>query len=984
MSQPQSSNHLSPLSSVYPLVERYQQHVHHLEVGVLPERLRDREMALLPGIPHDLKQFLLQHNGAIFFDGDLVVHSTMSLTAVEDEYPNVVCFAQMHVQVNPIQIDGIETEQWAYVVDQYGHGCYGLWQNSEFTPLYRDFYNWLESNIRLLDEGTFPNIWVRRRQMATQPIFFDAMDVDILVEKRLFADAKKVLGDILQEHSTPNLWWTYAQCLRTLNQPGWQQALLESVQSIRFPLSYANSLPKTLNWIQSIVEQVPQYKSILLDTCQQVWTNEVEMLSAEGTLSHADLYLIESLALYIWKGTHPPDRVDTAKEWQDFIARLDSAYVPSRLILAAIDHCIQIAGHDEAEMMIFGLQRRVPTLETELLLRLARIVVRRHEPWGLHIIFDLLALSPSKEVQCEAWLLASQYCIDNDILTQANEFLDTVKDLIDFQEDTQLISWYWFLKSQYELHSQRVGPAGTYLHRAKMAEQEGQTWLMGCVSRLEGHICMVRGQPERANEAFQSSMEMFSELHARLEMAETLLDWGRSFDDVSYIQSARTIFQSISFASGVSVADRYMQQPELSWAWYANVAKELIQRQIQLRRASSKGIRQEADCPERRLYGLQMAISDSDVGIVQSIAASAFRSRTLIEEEKVSTAHEQYAVFVSSLVLLLAHPSPVSCEMVVEIVRTSQLNTVVHEALVTQLSRTRNTMVLDYLKKMVVPEESSSALCIIVDVLGQRREHNMLPQILHLLKITDAPTVQSTCLLAIGRIGDRSVLSEIEVYGQRAQHPEYWGLALMLLGDHSSIDILSNQMQKGLLGGHTRLGHLIGRYGGNSQILLLKQLAHANLPVSLSAIHGLGYIGNVLAIPMLLEMTGLKDRSMAIAASHALELITGHHENTEDYLLRARWQTWLDSHNRFVNGIRYRKGEPMSPAILIEGLQHDDRIVRMSAYDELVITTGVQLPFDVDGIWRMQKEQIHAWKEWWLRHQETYPVGKWVFQGSMY
>lgn len=983
MSQPQSSNHVSPLASVYPLVERYQQHVHHLENGVLPSRLQERESSLLPGIPEDLKHFLLQHNGAIFFDGDLIVHSTMALTPVDSVYPNVICFAQMHVQVNPIQIDGIETEVWAYAIDQRGEGCYGVWKNETFTPLYRDFYNWLESNIRLLDEGTFPNIWVRRRQMATHSIFFDAMTVEELIEQGHFTEAERILGGLLQEHVTPKLWWQYAECLRILNHAGWQQALLESVRSIRFPLSYSNGLPDSSNWIQLIVELVPQCREVLLTVCETVWTNEVLTLPEGCVVSSSDVSLIESLALYIWNETHPIDRVDMAQEWQAVIARLDSNYVPTRLILSVIDHCTQISGHDEAESLIFALQRRTSDLEADLLLRLARIVVRRHEPWGLHILFDILEMDVSIEIQCEVWLLAAQYCIDNDSLTQAEQFLNTVETLLSFDQPDSLVVQYWLLQGQHALHSNLLGPAGKYIVRCKEVPDLIDPFLAGQISRLEGHIAVIRGQSAKANSAFQEAMESFSAIHARLEMAETLLDWGRTGPDTTYIQTARTIFQSIGFASGVSVADRLLKQPDQSWGWYIDTAKELIQRQVQLRRASTKGIRQEADCPERRLYGLQMAVSDSDVEIVGRLSMLAYQARDIIEQEKVSTAHEQYAVFASTLVLLLAHTSNEACDVVVDLVRSTSLHTVAHEALVTQLSRTRNDKMIARLTSMVVPGETSSALCIVVDVLGQRRETSTLSEIVNVLHKTDDGLVQSICLLTIGRMGDVSMLPHIEVYGQRAQHPEYWALALLLLGDHSSIDILSNQMQKGLLGEHTRLGHLIGRYGGSEHILLLKQLAHANLPVSLSAIHGLGYIGHTLAIPMLLEMTGLKDRSVSIAASHALELITGHHENTEDYLLRARWQTWLDTHNHFVRGIRYRKGEPMSPAILIDALSHDERIVRMSAYDELVIMTGVHLPFDVDGMWRVQKEQIHAWKDWWGRRQETFPVGKWVYQGSL-
>ena len=58
------------------------------------------------------------------------------------------------------------------------------------------------------------------------------------------------------------------------------------------------------------------------------------------------------------------------------------------------------------------------------------------------------------------------------------------------------------------------------------------------------------------------------------------------------------------------------------------------------------------------------------------------------------------------------------------------------------------------------------------------------------------------------------------------------------------------------------------------------------------------------------------------------------------------------------------KGLPMSPFTLIEDLEDDDRLVRSSAYDELVIVTGVRLPFDVVvlGVFKRLK---WLWKSWW-------------------
>ena len=173
MSQPQSTVSIPANSSMYPVLSRYQQHVHHLEKQVSNEIILNREDALGFSIPLDLKQFLLTHNGAILFDGDLIIRSVMELSPVTSKHPSVISFATMHIQVNPIQIDGIETEMWAYVIDPDGHPMYGLWDKGEFTPLYRDFPTWLNSSIRLLDEGTFPNIWTRRKMLSNSPVFFE-------------------------------------------------------------------------------------------------------------------------------------------------------------------------------------------------------------------------------------------------------------------------------------------------------------------------------------------------------------------------------------------------------------------------------------------------------------------------------------------------------------------------------------------------------------------------------------------------------------------------------------------------------------------------------------------------------------------------------------------------------------------------------------------------------------------------------------------
>ena len=981
MSQPQSTVSIPTTSSIYPVLSGYQQHVHHLEKPASTEVIIAREDHLVSGIPNDLKQFLLTHNGVILFDGDLIVRSVMELTPVSTDHPSVIAFALMHIQVNPIQIDGVETELWAYVEDADGQSLYGLWQNEQFTPMYRDFQTWLTSCIRLLDEGTFPNIWKRRTMLAKVPVFFEYMKVDSLMSSERYSDAANILGEWLQENSTPKGWVQYAEALYSMGDNGWENSFIEAVKALHFPLPYPNIVPSQKNWISSIVHRVPIGASTIVEICSQIWKEEVMTITSGDILSRSDLEVLEEVALCMWE--FGQNQMDDMKELLGTLNRLDPDFVPTRLLLSHIENLIDIAEHDKAETAIFALQRRCPNLEAECLLLLGHIVVRRHEPWGLHILFDLMDKATSGSILCEALLLSAQYCLDNESLTQASTFLDQAAQRMDLEKPGKHSAWYCLLKAQMDHYNQLVGPAGQNIKRGLRLVPNNNLWLKGWLYSTEASIFSSMQMLKKSEGLYEQAMNIFSEGGFKLEMAETLMKWGQSSKSVTYFQRARQLFRSIGFASGVSVADRYLGESDASWNWYMDMTKDLVQRHVLFQKVNTKGIRQEADRPERRLYGLQMAVADSNDLIVEHLCSRIYPSRQTIECEQVSTSHDQYAIFLSSLTLLLSHPSLKATEVIIDLVRTTKLGTVASEAIIAQLSRTNNTDLIDELVDLLCPKETISALVIVATVVGQRRYTQSFNELVHLLGVQSDTVVQQSCLLALGRLGDDRGLSCIDNVQEHLQCPEYWALSLLLLGDHSAITILVQQLENGLLGEHTRLGHLIGRYGGVSNLLLLKAMAYDNNPIRVSAIHGLGYIGDSRALPILLEMTGMRDRIASCAASHALELITGHHENTEDYLLKARWQAWLEENDQWVSGVRYRNGNIFSPSILIEGLQHDDRIVRMSSYDELVITTGVRLPFDVDGAWRVQKSQVLAWEQWW-QEQVDYPIGRWIFQGNVY
>ena len=126
-----------------------------------------------------------------------------------------------------------------------------------------------------------------------------------------------------------------------------------------------------------------------------------------------------------------------------------------------------------------------------------------------------------------------------------------------------------------------------------------------------------------------------------------------------------------------------------------------------------------------------------------------------------------------------------------------------------------------------------------------------------------------------------------------------------------------------------------------------------------------------------------RDRAATAVAAGALEMITGHREDLEQPGLHAHWEKyWEDNERRFQEGVRYRDGRVMDLDLLVDKLGDDDAMVRRGAYDELVISTGCNLPFDADGPWRVQLSHRRSWRSWVRQQGETYGRGGWWFNGE--
>jgi HEAT repeat protein len=145
----------------------------------------------------------------------------------------------------------------------------------------------------------------------------------------------------------------------------------------------------------------------------------------------------------------------------------------------------------------------------------------------------------------------------------------------------------------------------------------------------------------------------------------------------------------------------------------------------------------------------------------------------------------------------------------------------------------------------------------------------------------------------------------------------------------------------------------------------------------------LGLLGDPRAVPTLLDALGSRDTRVVEVAAGSLETLLGHREEMDGSGGRQRWIHWWEAaSSRFNEGQRYRDGRLFDPGLLISRMEHPDAWVRRTAYDELVITTGQQLPFDTDGPWRVQQGHLRAWRRWWSATRSRAASGRWFLDGK--
>lgn len=959
----------APLERV---VAKYRRDVHQLSTAAPAESIGVLESHLAVPLPPGLREFLMVHNGASLFRGGLRIRSAADVAPASEALPHVVLFA-----------DGTET--WGYSHDNHGHWVLGRWDGERLTPLHSTFRGWLAAVLDVLDTRVSSE---RDRELLA----FAADDADVhqLVragERALRtgrpAEAVPLLQRALDRDETQvGAWHLLGDALiatdRQAARLAWREAFRRSALPLPFPgapclepdvlAPLADAYKDSEAWEREL-------ERFLVDRVQDVATVEGAAL-VQGVVHH-----LARVRLSRGRRSAARDAYRALIERQALFTLGDPAW-DSFLSLAALE--IDLGNHDEAERLLRRVIHEGPeSLRGRAQLALAKVATLRHEPWAEELLGEAQSAGLDATDAVEHALLAAERATRTERADLAQRWLDRAGVLAER------------LGSRFD--ARLLLAEGEILRLKREDELAADTWRRAVLEtrpdpETRGRLHLRLGDaslpddPVVARDHYQQALDLFAQHQLPLREAWALVRLARlSGGDTQLIAAARERFAAADLAAGMAAVDVALKQPGANLAWHLERATRHARARHDAQRTRPPWTRADAERPERRLGAHRTALSVGGPGVVAAVAREMEACVRAMRSGRARTLDPPVMRYVAAADLLSAHRSYEAATVLLDQLLSRFVDGPAHRSLQGAIARSPNVALVDRL--LVVVEEHSKhpaqSVAEAAELLGLRREVAAVEVLTSLLSPGNHPLVRRAAVTALGRIGTRGVVNALSDAMEDPALAEPAALSLLMLGDRRGIDFHGRALsgdRKDLSGSP---GEIVGRYGGPSYLLLLRNVAQANDASALGALQGLGLMGDPRAVPVLLAALTGRPRAVADVANDALTILTGHAEDLDDPGARGRWSQYWEAHEaNFQEGVRYREGRAMDGQLLLDRMRDDLPWTRRTAYDELVITTGARLPFDSDGPWRVQQAHLRAWDTWYRDNRTRFPAGGWYLDGE--
>jgi tetratricopeptide (TPR) repeat protein len=965
---------VDPYQSLMRIVERYKSDVHRLAAGASEVAVRTTEQHLGHSLPYTLTGFLRRWNGADLFRGALRLRSVSELARAGDGAENLVVFA-----------DGPGERQWAYAPDGFGNWAFGELVAGVLVPLHDRFQRWLVPTLQMMDSSAFMPDRERALRLELDPMsgYLLSEEGDRLTNEGRLKEAKAAY--LKATSVDPGLirpWQRLGQLQCGEDNAQARFSLVKALRATRLPLPFSGAV--TLS--PTVFSQL----GALFQQGDEAWEDELKRFLAESVMdvrrdAEAALHEAAALALvdcFLSRG----HRQEAVQICAHELARSQSFVRPQllqNLLLKLVDVESELGQHDQAERHLRDLLKGPKPVRSRALLALGRIAFWRQENWVEGILHEALPGLEDVVDRARAHLLLAQRAILLEQTDRAQQHLNHAKPLafeaeaLDLQAKSRVTEGDLFrLLGQME--------------NAQLAWQEAREVALACgeeevLLRLmirRGDLNAMAGNVDQALVDYQTAANGYARLQLPIREGWALLRMGRMGGDTELLNAARNCFMACDLAAGVAAVDAVARDPEHSLSWHLARSTEHARKRWEAQRARPPLSRADADRPERRIGAHRMAIAAGGLEVVEALGAEMRLRAREMEASSGRALDPSVASYVASADLLASHRSYEAAKFLLDQVMSQKLPDLPTRALRSAVTRSPNAALVDGLLAAVEQPGESQGLAAAVEIMGWRRERAAVPALLRLIQgESQSPPVRKAVVAALGRVGDvraqevlLSTISDADLGADAA-------IALLLLGDRQGVDYHAQCLAAGAEL-DAAPGEIVGRYGGPAYLLLLRGTAEGQGQKALGALQGLGYLGDPRGVPSLLGAMSARDRTKTAVAAGALEMITGHHEDLEQPGLHALWEKyWEDNEACFQEGVRYRDGQIMDLKLLVKKLGDDDPLVRRGAYDELVISTGCNLPFDADGPWRVQLAHRSQWRQWVHTHAAEFSRGDWWFNG---
>lgn len=959
------------------IVGKYKQDVNRLAGPASPEALTSLEGHIARPLPDGLRTFLERHNGASLLRGAVRIRGTSAVAVASEATPQIVLFAE---------VQGL---QWAFAGDGAGGYAFGVWDEARLAPVHATFAGWLRATVEVAEARVAreqDQVALRLEADRSDPYQVLAAGIRALHEGD--PDAARGFFERATRHpgTATAAWQRLGDALAIVDRSQARRAWLQAFATARLPRPYPGAPSIDADLFRAVAPAFSDPEEHERELARFLDEQVGDVVDEdEGEVFVAAFRQLARSRLR--RGRRRLARQALA----DLQSRCRSTTwggTPWQPLLQLAQLEVDLGQHDEAEALLRRLRREGPAdMQGSGHLLLGKIAVTREEPWAEEILNEALELGLDAEERVQDACLRVERAIRRERLPEAATWLERADGAAREAALAPLRARVALARGDLERSAGDLAAARAAFE-AGIAELDRQDDPQ-VRFRLHLRLCdlaLDAGLAERAYNHARLAVQGFAEQELPVREAWALLRLARLVEQPTELLAvARRRFEEADLAAGIAAVDAVAGTPGGSLDWHLHRATAQARARHDARRSRPPWERADAERPERRLGAHRLAIAACGPAVVERLAAELDACARAMATGRMRAVDTPVLRYVAGVDLLAGHRSWRAAQVLLDHLVGQHVTGPGRRALQGAVARSPNAALVDGLLRCVEKpqEHPASVVAEAAEALGLRRETSALGALVALADRGAHPVSRKAAITALARIGDRSVVDAIVPALEDPVLEAPAALALLMLGDRRGVDFHARALTEDRTGLTVSPGEIVGRYGGPTHLLLLVNAASGRGEGALGALQGLGLLGDPRAVTHLLDALERRDRKMVEVAAGALQILTGHTEQLDEPGWKTRWNLWWEREGeRFPEGLRHREGRVFDGGLLIERMQSDDPWIRRTAHDELVITSGQNLPFDAEGPWRVQQSHLRIWQRWWREHGHRLHPGRWYLDGK--